>query len=153
MEKAKGKGFLKVVGILMIIFGALGIIVVGIIGLVAVMASTAADSLLESGGVITAAVIVASILAIIGGVIELITGIIGVKNCNKPENWKSCMIWGIISLALEVLSLILSFVGSNASAGSIIINIIGGVAMPVLFIIGAKLNQKQYFEMTQNNAQ
>ena len=151
MEKAKGKGFLKVVGILMIIFGALGIIFVGIIGLVAVMAI--ADSALESDGVITAAVIIACIIAIIGGVIELITGIIGVKNCNKPENWKSCMIWGIISLALEVLSLILSFVGSNASAGSIIINIIGGVAMPVLFIIGAKLNQKQYFEMTQNNAQ
>ena len=148
MEKAKGKGFLKVVGILMIIFGALGIIVVGIIGLVGVLAASTLGI-----GVVTAAVIVASILAIIGGVIELITGIIGVKNCNKPENWKSCMIWGIISLALEVLSLILSFVGSNASAGSIIINIIGGVAMPVLFIIGAKLNQKQYFEMTQNNAQ
>lgn len=100
----KGSKFLKVTGILMIVFGALALIlsIVAAIGLAALAA-------LDLN---TWQYTLAVILMLVGSIFELIAGIVGVKNCNKPEKAGTCMVWGIIVIALSVLSDVLTLVGN-----------------------------------------
>lgn len=141
---AKGRGFLKVCGILMIIGGAISIIVTGIVGIVGYSAGSAFASEVDyaTGAAVGIAVLIAAVIGLIGGVLELIAGIVGVKNSNKPEKATACIVWGFIVLALNVISLICAIAGGNQSAGSIIASIICGLALPVLYLIGAFLNKK-----------
>ncbi len=128
----KGSKFLKVTGILMIIFGALALIlsIVAAIGL----ATLAALDL--NTWQYTAAVI----LMLVGSIFELIAGIVGVKNCNKPEKAGTCMVWGIIVIALSVLSNVLTLVGNPDNFS--IVNLLTGLVIPVLYLIGAVMNKK-----------
>lgn len=150
MAQSKGKNFLKVTGILMIIGGAITIIVaiVGLISGIAIAGAAAATveadyetAVVGSAG--ASLIVVSSIIALIGGVLELIAGIIGVKNCDRPEKSVTCIVWGIIVLVLQIVSLILSFSnGGGQSALTIISSIIFGLAVPVLYLVGAFLNKK-----------
>ncbi|MDY5693708.1 MAG: hypothetical protein SPK73_02825 [Eubacteriales bacterium] len=128
----KGSKFLKVTGILMIIFGALALIlsIVAAIGLAALVA------LDLNTWQYTAAVI----LMLVGSIFELIAGIVGVKNCNKPEKAGTCMVWGIIVIALSVLSNVLTLVGNPDNFS--IVNLLTGLVIPVLYLIGAVMNKK-----------
>ncbi|MCI6980297.1 MAG: hypothetical protein MR918_07020 [Clostridiales bacterium] len=128
----KGSKFLKVTGILMIIFGALALIlsIVAAIGL----ATLAALDL--NTWQYTAAVI----LMLVGSIFEMIAGIVGVKNCNKPEKAGTCMVWGIIVIALSVLSNVLTLVGNPDNFS--IVNLLTGLVIPVLYLIGAVMNKK-----------
>ena len=141
---AKGRGFLKVCGILMIIGGAVGIIFSGIMGIVGYFGASAIAEAgdYESADMIGIAVLIGAIIALIGGILELIAGIVGVKNSDKPEKATACIVWGIIVLVINIISLIITFVGSSAGAGTIIVSIIFGIALPVLYLIGAFLNKK-----------
>ena len=128
----KGSKFLKVTGILMIIFGALALIlsIVAAIGLAALVA-------LELN---TWQYTLAVILMLVGSIFELIAGIVGVKNCNKPEKAGTCMVWGIIVIALSVLSNVLTLVGNPDNFS--IVNLLTGLVIPVLYLIGAVMNKK-----------
>ena len=128
----KGSKFLKVTGILMIVFGALALIlsIVAAIGLAALVA------LELNTWQYTAAVI----LMLVGSIFELIAGIVGVKNCNKPEKAGTCMVWGIIVIALSVLSNVLTLVGNPDNFS--IVNLLTGLVIPVLCLIGAVMNKK-----------
>ena len=128
----KGSKFLKVTGILMIIFGALALIlsIVAAIGLAALVA------LDLNTWEYTAAVI----LMLVGSIFEMIAGIVGVKNCNKPEKAGTCMVWGIIVIALSVLSNVLTLVGNPDNFS--IVNLLTGLVIPVLYLIGAVMNKK-----------
>ena len=128
----KGSKFLKVTGILMIIFGALALIlsIVAAIGLAALVAMEL------NTWQYTAAVI----LMLVGSIFELIAGIVGVKNCNKPEKAGTCMVWGIIVIALSVLSNVLTLVGNPDNFS--IVNLLTGLVIPVLYLIGAVMNKK-----------
>ena len=144
MQNSKGSGFLKVCGILMIIGGALSIIVSGILG---IMGYIGAIALAESGEyedpeMIGVAVLIGAIIAIIGGVLELIAGIIGVKNCKRPEKATTCIVWGFIVLVINVIGIILTIAGGTTNVGSLIATIIFSLALPVLYLIGAFLNKK-----------
>ena len=136
-NKAKGRNFLKVTGILMIIGGALGLI----LSIVALAGSGLAAAAL-GGNIITGLLVFSSVVALLGSVIEFVAGIIGVKNNNKPEKAGTCLVWGIIVAALSVLSAILSLSGGS-SFGDVIGSLITGLVIPVLYIIGAALNKKQ----------
>ena len=125
----QGRVFLKVFGILMIIAGAISAILY-----IVVIAGGASLGM----GLMTAA----GVIGVIAAIVELITGIIGVKNSAKPENAGKCLIWGIITLVLSVVSNIMVWIAGQASAGSIIGTILTGFAVPILFIIGAVLNKK-----------
>ena len=92
-----------------------------------------------AAGILTAAVIIASV----GFVLELVAGIIGVKNNNRPEKANTCLVWGIIVAALTVLSSILSIFGGSSDAGSVVLGLITGLVIPVLYIIGAAFNKKE----------
>lgn len=129
--QAKGAGFLKVTGILMIIGGSISIItaLVTIIGVAALIALGAGTALLYAAG----------ILSILSAVAQLIAGIIGVKNCKRPEKAQNCITWGVIVAALCVLGSILTVIGGGSFP---IFSLLLGLVLPILYIIGAVKNKQ-----------
>ncbi|MBS7307760.1 MAG: hypothetical protein KIG43_06885 [Eubacteriales bacterium] len=131
--EAKGSGFLKVTGILMIIGGAISLIVaivaiIGIAALVYVAGSEINAGLLYAAGVIS----------LVSAVAELIAGIVGVKNCKKPEKARTCVVWGVIVAVLCVAGSVLTVVGGNSFP---VFSLILGLVLPVLYIVGAIKNK------------
>ncbi len=147
-NKPSGAGFLKVVGILMIVFGGISIIISGI----SAAASIAVSALLsgtEDGG-LTGLLNMLTIVAFVASALQLVTGILGVAFSKKPEKAMVCMIFGIIVLLLGIISAVVlpMIVSSNevyvALVGEMPINWVSlftGAIMPVLFIIGAAKNK------------
>lgn len=128
----KGRMFLKVTGILMIIGGAFGIIG----GIVAMIGAGALAAVLETSA---GGLMLASALILASAVFQLIAGIMGVKNCDKPEKAQSCIVIGVIVAILSVAGNIISNVlGSDFN----IINYATGLIIPVLYIIGAVKNKE-----------
>ena len=132
VQQNQGSKMLKVTGILMIIGGALALVIalIAVIG-IAAAASLAAGAL---GGGIIALAVIASILSLLGGGIELVAGILGVKNWNQPAKAQSCIVFGAIIIALSVLSNILNLAsGSEFNLFTLLL----GLVLPVLYLIGA----------------
>lgn len=129
----KGKNYLKVTGILMIIGGCIGIIG-GIIALISVGALAA---LLETS---MGSLMFGSLLVLISAIIQLIAGIMGVRYCARPEKAQSCIVIGAVVAVLSVAGNLISVVAGN---GFNIMNMITGLILPVLYIIGARLNKKE----------
>lgn len=77
---------------------------------------------------------------LVGGIIQLIAGINGVKHCNKPENAKKCITWGIIVIALAVISNVLKVIGGDKFN---VLSFVIGLIIPGLYIYGAFLNHKE----------
>ena len=128
----KGRKFLKVTGILMIIGGAFGIIG----GIIALIGAGALAAVLETSA---GGLMFASVLILASAVFELIAGIMGVKNCDKPEKAQSCIVIGVIVAILSVAGNVISNVlGSDFN----IINYATGLIIPVLYIIGAVKNKE-----------
>ena len=128
----KGRKFLKVTGILMIIGGVFGIIG----GIVAMIGAGALAAVLETSA---GGLMLASALILASAVFQLIAGIMGVKNCDKPEKAQSCIVIGVIVAILSVAGNVISNVlGSDFN----IINYATGLIIPVLYIIGAVKNKE-----------
>ena len=109
----KGKGLLKVVGILMIIGGAISIIM-SIIAIASVGTLTYfTDGDLSSVQLNPTIIYTSCVVMILGSVAELIAGIIGVKNCAKPEKATSCLVFGIIVAIFNLLGIIIGAVGGS----------------------------------------
>ena len=134
---AKGAGFLKVTGILMIIGGAIDIIF-SIIALFSVPIVVLFNTLIEPGMLYAA-----DALALVGSIAQLVAGIIGVANCKKPEKAMICIVFGVIVAVLNVAGVILNVVSGNSSDFvSLIIGLVLGLVLPVLYIVGAYMNKK-----------
>ena len=128
----KGRKFLKVTGILMIIGGAFGIIG----GIVAMIGAGALAAVLETSA---GGLILASVLILASAVFQLIAGIMGVKNCDKPEKAQACLVMGIIVAILSVAGNVTSNVlGSDFN----VFNYATGLVIPILYIIGAAKNKE-----------
>ena len=128
----KGRKFLKVTGILMIIGGAFGIIG----GIVAMIGAGALAAVLETSA---GGLMLASALILASAVFQLIAGIMGVKNCDKPEKAQSCLVMGVIVAILSVSGNIISnILGSSFN----ILSYATGLIIPVLYIIGAAKNKE-----------
>ena len=128
----KGRKFLKVTGILMIIGGAFGIIG----GIVAMIGAGALAAVLETSA---GGLMLASALILASAVFQLIAGIMGVKNCDKPEKAQSCLVMGVIVAILSVSGNIISnILGSSFN----ILSYATGLVIPVLYIIGAVKNKE-----------
>lgn len=130
---AKGSGFLKVTGILMIVFGSIALIMalIALLGVSAVVALGAAELLplwLYAG----------AILSLLSAVAEMVAGIIGVKNCKRPEKANTCMGWGIVVAAMCLLGQILNVAGGGSFD---VFSLLLGLVLPVLYIIGAYKNK------------
>ncbi len=128
----KGRKFLKVTGILMIIGGAFGIIG----GIVAMIGAGALAAVLETSA---GGLMLASALILASAVFQLIAGIMGVKNCDKPEKAQSCLVMGVIVAILSVAGNVISnILGSSFN----ILSYATGLIIPVLYIIGAVKNKE-----------
>lgn len=130
----KGQKFLKITGILMIIGGAVSFVlaIIALVGVAALVAMLGA----EGGGLLY----LSAGLLLAGAVAEFIAGIIGVKNCAKPEKANTCITWGIIVAAFCLVGNILSVVGGDDKID--VFSMLLGIALPVLYIVGAVLNKK-----------
>ena len=128
----KGRKFLKVTGILMIIGGAFGIIG----GIVAMIGAGALAVVLETSA---GGLMLASALILASAVFQLIAGIMGVKNCDKPEKAQSCLVMGVIVAILSVAGNVISnILGSSFN----ILSYATGLIIPILYIIGAVKNKE-----------
>ena len=129
-----GHKFLKVTGILMIIGGALS----AILGIVAVL-GVAALAYIASAQTEAGMLYASTILLLISGVVELIAGIIGAINAEKPQKAKVCIVWGALVAILSVAGTILGVVGgSDFSVSGLVL----GLVLPVIYIIGAVKNMQ-----------
>ena len=136
-----GSKLLKVMSILMIIFGILGAIF-SVMTLATAGLFTAASGDAEvqkaaadagaSMGTVTGLLWVAAIVSVISAVVEIIAGFKGKKNWDNPSAAQNLMIWGIITAVLSVIGNIM-FATSGAS---VVISVITGLVIPVLYIIG-----------------
>lgn len=135
----KGKTFLQVTGILMIIGGAISLIAsLGLGGLTTLLAVISGEYV-DGLGALFALVAIAVVFSIIGSVVELVAGIIGVKNCGKPEKAGVCLGWGIAVIVISVISNVLTIVGGSDFS---VLSLILGLVLPVLYVVGAALNKK-----------
>ena len=153
--KLKGSTLVKVVGILMTIFGPIGIIV-SIYSFTTVRALFAlsdglfsmvpgfdevGDALYGASGISPGLLYASIALSAVGSIILLIAGILGIKNHNNKEKAGTLIVLGVIIIAVNVISSVLSGIGGNFTATNIVGLLLGAV-IPVLYIIGAMQNKK-----------
>ena len=132
-KTAKGAGMLKVVGILMIVFGGIAL-VLGIIAAVAV----AAVAFLSEGLLTTNLLYASTALMVASAVAELVAGIVGVVNCTKPEKAGVCIVWGAIVAVLCVAGTVLNLVAHGEFN---ICTMAVGLVLAVQFYIGGVPNK------------
>ncbi|MBQ7129210.1 MAG: hypothetical protein IJO19_04410, partial [Clostridia bacterium] len=77
----------------------------------------------------------ALIIGLIGCIAEFVAGIIGVANWKKPEKAKTCIVWGIIIIALCVVSNVVTLIAYPKSFSAF--SLLSGLVMPILYLIGA----------------
>lgn len=128
----KGQKMLKVVGILMIIGGALSIVfTIASIGLIIYVANAV-------GGMVPILLIL--VLPLIASVIELIAGILGVKAAGMPSvgKIKTAVVLGIVILVLSLVSMVYSTLMSSALGSSvtdIVVDAVAGLVLPALYLV------------------
>lgn len=62
------------------------------------------------------------------------------STCNKPEMQRKCITWGIIVIALAVISNVLEVIGGGKFN---VLSFVIGLIVPGLYIYGAFLNHKE----------
>ncbi len=120
---------LKVVGVLMIIFGGLGVLLSGFafLGLSMFM-----DTIKASGEIVDETIVYGSLaIGIVYAILQLATGIIAVINYQEPEKAKLIIILGFILVAINIIStiMVLSYEETN------ILSILISFVLPTLLII------------------
>lgn len=141
---APAKGMLKVVSILLIIFGAIATIVsliaVTAIGAITSMASSvggdAAEVVAAAGGL----ALIALIIPVVDSILTLVFGIVGVgKKTADPSKGGFYVVAGIILCILALLSIILTM---SAGTGGFPWTSLIGFVLPILYIVGGLQNKK-----------
>ena len=133
---APGRGKLKVTGILYIIIGALGLLLS--------LALLAGGGLLLAAGAGTVGIALGAVAGILGAitvltaVFYLILGILGVRNCDKPEKCGVNFVLGIIVLVLVVIGLVVN-VATTGPSGAL--SSVVGLVLSILYVMGAKENK------------
>jgi hypothetical protein len=126
---APGKGLLKVVSILYIVFGGIfALCMILSLFLGSLFVSLAGNMFGAFGGILGGLLFV---VFLIPAAVDLVVGIIGVKQSGDPSKALFFIIFGFILGGLTLISLISSF-----SVWGLL-----GLVMPVLFIVGGFMNK------------
>lgn len=132
-NQPKGKTLLKVVSILLII----GAVVTFILSLISILGGSAVAAGADefTGGLI----IILAVISILLGVLQLITGIVGVKNAGNAdkESIKKCQTWGIVITVVAVINIGLVLVMNQFTVSSLF-----ALLLPVLFLVGVNMNKQ-----------
>ena len=132
--------FLKVMSILCIIGGIIGLIVaisalaVGAGGAVILANAGAGAGLVANAGIL----MIAGIIALIAAIFELIAGKAGFNALKDPSKANVCVILGIIMIVLSLVSTIMTAVSYGTFGGSNVSSVFLGIIFPVLYILAAK---------------
>lgn len=150
MSLDTSKKILKVSGIITIVFAIMGIIIgiLAIVGIGALGIGTATGEV-QSNANLAAAVGIVSIfglLALIGSIVDLISGICSVKAANDISKIMPAWVFTLIALILDVISVIAFFVQKRPEGTTItpsnVIGLIIGLALSTLIFCAAN-NVKQ----------
>ena len=125
---------LKIVSVLMIVFGALGILLYAL-GLAAVVGLTLATS-----GVFSASRDLFGMgLLLVGAIVELVTGALGSKAAKRPDRaGKALIVWGVLTLLLTLAGMV-QIVLRTASVPwwELALGLVLGVVTPVVYLVAA----------------
>ncbi len=125
-----GRLLLKTAGILMIVFGAVGVLVyLALLGVLAGVAFVTDGIFSVSKDVVGMSLLSAA------SAVELIAGILGLKAVKKPERARVCRVWGILALVLGLAAL-LSILLRGQDLG-FWLSIPLAAVTPVAYLIGA----------------
>ncbi len=130
---APGKTLLKVVSILYIIFGALFALAALLSLILGSMIGALVSGFIGNYGALVggAVSIVLFIVFLILAAIDLVAGIVGVKQCGDPSKATFFIVFGFILGGLTLIGFL-----TNFQLGNLI-----GLVMPVLFVVGGFLNK------------
>ena len=128
VQNAPGRSFLKVTGILCIIYGA--VLLLSSVSSIFVYKQLTASSLLIS-----------IIFVVVAAVVFLAAGILGVANSRKVERAGICMIMGILMIAYVVINFGYGALTSGVAVGSIISTVLM-LIVPLLYLWGALKNKE-----------
>lgn len=123
-------------GILYIIFGTLGLLLS--------LALLAGGGLLLAAGAGTVGIALGAVAGILGAitvltaVFYLILGILGVRNCDKPEKCGVNFVLGILVLVLVVIGLVVNVATTDPSGT---LSSVVGLVLSILYVMGAKENK------------
>lgn len=133
----KGQKYLKVTGILMVIFGIIGIIVYGLLDLIL---SSAVILDKETEGL---SVVLIGILYLAWSILYLVSGIYGIKHCNDGSKAKTCYMLGTLSMIVIVFITMIQCIGQPgaAIARQSVMTFITAL-IPSFYMYGAMLNSK-----------
>ena len=140
----KKTSMFKIVSIIMMIGGIAAtvgyIVTAGAVAAVMSNSLTRAEFMLRVGRDLNSGLFwFGLVVALIASVIEIIAGALGMKNWNDTSKAQLCMIFGGAVAALQLLANILISVAYEFNFFSIL----SGLAIPVLYIIGAVMLKKQ----------
>ncbi|UOO37100.1 hypothetical protein IZU99_07435 [Oscillospiraceae bacterium CM] len=129
---APGKGLLKTVSILFIVFGAIA----AVISLLAVFGS-AVLATADGGAALGGILLLATILLLIVSVLELVLGIVGLGKSGDPSKAGYFITVGIVLCVISLVSIIIGVTNNGFQVTSLI-----GFVLPVLYIVGGFMNKK-----------
>jgi len=133
MKVAKGSVFFKNTAILMAIFPIYNLIMGLINGVGTLSGFISIEDIATSVGLAHVAIIV----FIIGAVIQIIVGLIGMKNADHPEKMNSCIFLGVVVMLIYAASQILDYAGGGVHDSLDYIGMMAGLAIPAAYIVGA----------------
>ena len=124
---------LKVVSIIMVIFGGIGIIT----SLLAIVGASAAAALLGIGA---GGMMVSIIISLIASAFLLFAGVMGIKGSGDSSKVQTLKLYGIILIALAVISTVVEIIIMPVFGGMAIVGLLLSLVLPVLYILGATKN-------------
>lgn len=143
MSIQNAKSTLKVLGILCIIFGVLGIIA-GISlaaggGLLGATALTSGEVTTAEGAdtvtLVTGAVVALGIFTVISAIVDILLGVFSVRASKDSTKIGPAYIFSIIALVLSIISVVMSFSNFNFST---ILSALPSIVFSVVIFLAAK---------------
>ena len=140
MTETPGGKILKIVGIIMMVFGALGIL--GAIINFTQLGSPMVRMGLNMLGMSVAPLVISYIIGILSSAFSLFAGFTAFKNCEDLDKAETLKMYGIVAAGFVVVNAILGFIllPSAFIGGMMIISMIVGLVLPALYIFGAMKN-------------
>ena len=129
-----GRTLLKTTGVIMLIFGILGILIYAV-GLAAVIGVTYVTS-----GIISASEdLIGMGLLLAAALAELIAGVLGLRAAKQPARaGKGLLVWGILTLLLTLAGMgHIALRTTNAPLWELALGLVLGVVTPVVYLVSA----------------
>ena len=147
-QRAPGKGLLKVTGILLIIGGVFCILqsvyssaLVSMLSLPKEELAPNTAAIFQEMGLTVQKAQLSAATSSIQGILYLVAGIFGVRNCNKIEKTQICCACGIFLLIFVLFNTVIAGVISKVWSSALLSGI-AALTFPVLYFMGALKNRQ-----------